>query len=107
MPSAELPIVWSPEAEEDLFEIWSYLADRASPQIADAQLNAIENACAKLGHWPYSGRQRDALLPGLRSVLASPYVVFYRVRDDAVDIVRVLHGRRDLGAIFSDPFETR
>ena len=103
MPSAELAVVWSPEAEEDLIEIWGYLADRASPQIADTQLTAIEAACAKLEHWPYSGRQRDALLPGLRSVLASPYVIFYRVRDGAVEIVRVLHGRRDLDAIFAVP----
>jgi toxin ParE1/3/4 len=105
MPSARLSILWSPEAEQDLIEIWSYLAEQATTQVADSQLNAIENACAKLEYWPYSGRQRDSLLPGLRSVLAFPYVAFYRVRDDAVEIVRVVHGRRDIDAVFADPSE--
>jgi len=102
MPNARLAIVWSPEAEEDLIEIWSYLADQASPQVADTQLGAVENATVNLEHWPYSGRRRDSLLPGLRSVPAAPYVIFYRVRGDAVEIVRVLHGRRDIDAIFGD-----
>ena len=106
MPSAELAVLWSPEAEEDLIVIWSYLADQASPQTADTQLNAIEDACTKLERWPYSGRQRDSLLPGLRSVLASPYVIFYRVRAEAIEIVRVLHGRRDLDAIFAGLSDT-
>jgi toxin ParE1/3/4 len=101
MPSARLAVFWSPEAEKDLLEIWSYLADQASPPIADTQLNAIEGACAKLEHWPHSGRQRDNLLPGLRSVVAFPYVIFYRVRDERVEVVRVLHGRRDIDTIFA------
>jgi plasmid stabilization system protein ParE len=48
MSSARLSILWSPEAEQDLIEIWSYLAEQATTQVADSQLNAIENACAKL-----------------------------------------------------------
>jgi toxin ParE1/3/4 len=39
-------------------------------------------------------------MPELRSVLVLPYVVFYRVTELSVEIVRVLHGRRDLDAIF-------
>jgi plasmid stabilization system protein ParE len=31
---------------------------------------------------------------------AHPQVIFYRVRDEAVEIVRVLDGRRDLDATF-------
>jgi len=41
-------------------------------------------------------------MSGLRSVLVSPYVIFYRVGESSLDIVRVLHGRRDLDAIFAD-----
>lgn len=45
-------------------------------------------------------RARDEILPGLRSVVVHPYTVFYRVRDDTVEIVRVLHERRDFAAVF-------
>jgi toxin ParE1/3/4 len=41
------------------------------------------------------------LIPGLRSAIARPYTVFYRIRDDDVDIVRILHERRDFPAIFA------
>jgi toxin ParE1/3/4 len=44
------------------------------------------------------------VLSGLRSVVVARYVVFYRLTSDAVQIVRVLHGSRDIDPIFStDP----
>ena len=46
------------------------------------------------------GRPREELAPGLRSILAHPHVLFYRVADQTVEIARVLHERRDLAAIF-------
>jgi toxin ParE1/3/4 len=112
MPSRRLPIALSPEADEDLIEIWGYLAREASDQVADRQLHEIETVCATLRDWPYSGRKRDELLAGMRSVSVRPYAAFYRVRDDAIEIVRVLHGRRDIASIFSgssdikNPFDT-
>jgi len=38
----------------------------------------------------------------MRSIVARPYVVFYRLNEDSVQIVRVLHGRRDIDAVFVD-----
>jgi len=103
MPTARLPLVWSPEADEDLIDIWLYLAREASERVADRQLQDIDQACGTLQEWPYSGRPRDELLPGIRSVPVHPYVVFYRVRNEAVEVVRVLHGHRDVDAIFVTP----
>jgi plasmid stabilization system protein ParE len=37
----------------------------------------------------------------MRSVPVHPYVVFYRIQGDAVEIVRILYGRRDIAAIFA------
>lgn len=79
------------------------MAEAATEQVADSQLAAIESACVKLEYWPHAGRPRDGLLPGLRSVLAVPYVIFYRVQNDVVEVVRVLHGRRDIDSIFGEP----
>jgi plasmid stabilization system protein ParE len=44
---------------------------------------------------------RDELLAGIRSVSVKPYVIFYRVQPDAVEIFRVLHDRRDVAAILT------
>ena len=95
-------LVWSPTAEKDLLEIWGHIADQASVARADDQLRLIMEACEVLREWPLSGRSRDALVPGMRSIVSAPYVVFYRAGKTAVEVVRVLHGRRDIDAIFSD-----
>jgi toxin ParE1/3/4 len=101
MASPRSSILWSPEAEEDLIDIWGYLAREATEEIADRQLNAIENACSTLEAWPLCGRPRDSLLPGMRSVPVHPYVIFYRARNETVEIVRVVDGRRDIDALFA------
>jgi toxin ParE1/3/4 len=101
MASPKLPIIFSSAADEDLIQIWGYLAREVSEQIADRQLHEIDKLCSRLKAWPFSGRRRDELLPGMRSSLADPYVVFYRVGTDAIEIIRVLHGRRDIASIFA------
>jgi plasmid stabilization system protein ParE len=46
-------------------------------------------------------RRRDEVFPGLRSVLVHPYTIFFRVDGEIVQIVRVLHERRDFAKAFS------
>jgi toxin ParE1/3/4 len=102
MPKAELPVFWSSDAEEDLFQIWAYLARRASRAVADRIVINIQRDCLRLEAWPFSGRDRGDIVPGMRSIPSQPYVVFYQVRTDRCEIVRVLHGRRDVEAIFAE-----
>lgn len=45
---------------------------------------------------PYSGPGRDDVSPGLRHLVIGRYLTFYRVEADHIEILRVLHGRRDL-----------
>ena len=51
---------------------------------------------------PFAGRTRDEFGLGLRSFPVESYIAFYRVRDEVVEIVRIIHGARDLGAIFGN-----
>jgi toxin ParE1/3/4 len=106
MRRGELPVDWSPEAEQDLLASWNYAAREASPHVADEQLRSIDRACEALAEWPHSGRARDELFRGVRSIAVEAYVVFYRVGNSAIEIIRVLHGRRDVDAIFSRTGET-
>jgi toxin ParE1/3/4 len=61
----------------------------------------IDRAAAGLGERALQWQARDDVMPGLRSVRAHPYTVFYRIADEGVEVVRVLHGRRNFPAIFS------
>jgi toxin ParE1/3/4 len=95
-------VFWSVDADRDLLLIWAFLATEASPDIADKKLRDIHHACRFLERNSLPGRPRDGLVPGMRSILAHPYVVFFRVAAAGVEVVRVLHQRQDLDAIFGD-----
>jgi|SRR5580704_15281037 toxin ParE1/3/4 len=93
-------VVWAPRANLDLLDIWRYYARVASPDIADNILRGIERASDAIGRTPLARRSRDELMPGLRSAQVSPHTIFYRVQNGDVEIVRVLHERRDFPALF-------
>jgi toxin ParE1/3/4 len=91
----------APRARADLDEIWDYIfAERGSEAIADRMLDRIRLRFEFLGDWPHAGRQRDELRLGLRSHAAGNYTIFYRIAGNDVVIQRVLHGRRDIAALF-------
>jgi toxin ParE1/3/4 len=100
MAADRRPVIWSLTAREDLREIWDYYSSTATTGIADGVVKRISDACLLLEDHPFAGRSRGELRPQLRSVAATPHVIFYRVASDVVEIVRVLHGRRDVNEIF-------
>ena len=102
MPGPRRALIWSPEAEQDLFDIASYLTAEASARTADEYLRKIFRAGERIRGRPLSGRARGGLMPGIRSVLVHPYAMFYRVEGTSVEVVRVLHQRRDLDAVFAE-----
>jgi toxin ParE1/3/4 len=86
-------------ARSDLDEIWLYIA-RDNLEVADKFIHAIVSRFPKLAAMPLIGRQREELLPRLRSFPVSCYVIFYRPIENGVEIVRVLHGARDFPPLF-------
>ncbi len=92
-----LPIVRTSHAEEGLIAIWQYVA-RDSEAAADRLLDRIENRWQQLAIYPSSGPLRDDIAPGIRHLVVGEYLTFYRVGDDAIEILRVLHGRRKIEA---------
>ena len=75
-----------------------------APASAAAEtLARIKGKALMLGGALGVGRPRNELLPSLRSFAVGPYVIFYRRIADGVQIVRVLHDRRDIDAILSEP----
>jgi len=91
----------APQVEVELDEIWYYIArDSGSMEIADRLIDAITDRFFLLGNHPYVGRLRDDLRPGLRSFPAGQYVIIYRINGIDVVILHVMHGRRDIEAMF-------
>jgi toxin ParE1/3/4 len=88
-------IIKSPQYERDVTTIWDQIAQH-SPDAADRVVMAIENAIELLVHFPRIGTPCPHLAPELRRMMWRDYLIYYRVRKDAVEIVRTLHGRRNI-----------
>jgi toxin ParE1/3/4 len=101
MPERHRRVVWSPKSKNDLRDVWRYYERVASPEIADKLLREISEAGQRLADEALMWRARSEIMPGLRSVLVHPYTVFYRMDDGIVEIVRVLHERRDIARVLS------
>jgi toxin ParE1/3/4 len=96
-----LDLVWAPSARRDLVEIWTYYAELASAEVAERSMRDIDKAANRLVRHPMSGRPRLDIAPSIRSILVRPYAVVYRLTRTEVEIVRVLHTRRDFAAVFA------
>jgi|SRR6187551_1236530 toxin ParE1/3/4 len=101
MAAARRVALWSPEALNDRESIWDYYARVAGRHTAENLLREIVEVIALIEEHPFAGRARDEVRPGLRSFVAAPHVVFYRVVDDTPQIVRLLDGRQDIEETFA------
>lgn len=103
------PVILLPLAQEELFAIYlDILAD--NEDVAERWLDAVQRASRdRLGQNPKIGVRRDygrPALAGLRMIGVPgfrSYLIFYRVDADAVRIVRILHGARDIPNVLDPP----
>lgn len=86
-------------AEADLAEIWATIATEASEQVATGFLAKIDAMFAPLLLFPLSGPARSELAPDLRVTFCHPYAIYYIPTADALIIVRIIHGARDVMAL--------
>ena len=94
-------LVVSPEARSDLVDIWRFLSSR-NARATGRIMRDITESFKLLVDYPESGTKRNELRRGLRSFPVGNYIVFYSITGAGIEIVRVLHGRRDIERIFSD-----
>lgn len=98
---------YSDAARSDLYEIAAHIAEDSQTAAGRVVAN-LERACLSIAQQPGIGRKRPDLAPDLNGFPVGNYVIFYEKTGDVVVIVRVLHGARDLPALFApnpaDPF---
>ncbi len=84
-------------ALNDLEQIFESLEEQG-PQAATNFAKSLDALQDRLCAFPELGRARDELSPGLRSVPIKPvFVAFYRLKGGRIEILRILHGHRDIG----------
>lgn len=92
----------TPLAKADIFDIWGYIAEN-SEDAANRVEQAIYNACALLAEGPLRGHARPDLTPRpLRFWTLNRYpnyTIVYRPDTAPLQIIAILHGRRNLRRI--------
>ena len=104
---ASLPVRLREHAATDIEAAVTYDLSEAGTDVADRFVDAIERTINQISRTPQSGSLRFAYeleIPDLRvrPVARFPHLVFYVVSDEAVDVWRVLHSRRDMPSPLAD-----
>jgi toxin ParE1/3/4 len=86
-------------ASRDLNDIADYFAE-TSLEAGDRFFRAFNRKCKQLVAFPKSGKSYATIRPDLRGLSLEGYVIFYRVLDDGIEILRVVNGRRDFPSLF-------
>jgi plasmid stabilization system protein ParE len=87
-------------ARLDLLEIWNYLAEEATPTLADKLLAEIEDAIETLVKIPRLGHRRtDLTRRNLRFLTVHSYFIIYIPTSRPLRIIRVVHASRDIAAL--------
>jgi toxin ParE1/3/4 len=85
----------SPQAKSELEAIGDHIAED-SPTNAERFIGQLTGKFVALGRNPRIGRTRPELRTELRSFPYGAYLILYRIIDDGVEIVRVVHAARNL-----------
>lgn len=88
-------LVFTPAAEKDLDDIWFEIA-LDNPTSADRTIDRIRQRFEQLAASPQSGRERREIALDARSLNVGNYLILYQVAANRVEIIRVVHGARDV-----------
>jgi toxin ParE1/3/4 len=88
-------------ASRDLNEIADYFAEN-NLGAGEQFFRAFNRKCKQLVAFPNSGKSYAEIRPNLRGISLEGYVIFYRVLDEGIEILRVVSGRRNFPSLFED-----
>ena len=92
----------TPAASGDLLEIWHYIA-QDNLEAADRFLDTINEKCQLLAERPEMGPDRSDLGQHVRSFAVRDYLIYYLPIKNGIEVLRVIHGARDIPSVFGRP----
>ena len=89
-------------ASRDLNEIADYFAE-TSLEAGERFFREFNRKCQQLVAFPNSGKSYAEIRAELRGLPLESYIIFYRILDNGIEILRVVSGRRNLPSLFEEP----
>lgn len=93
--------VISPSAIQDLNAIADYFL-LTNVDVGENWFKEFNHKCQNLLKFPNMGKSYSYIQPDLRGLPLKGYIIFYRVENEVVEIVRIVNGRQDLTTLFSE-----
>jgi toxin ParE1/3/4 len=95
--------VLAPEAAHDLIQIWRYIQKNTSLDMADRIESLIREKIVYLAERPHAGHwRRDLTDQPVKFFPIYSYLIVYRPETKPLQVVAILHGRRDVEAILKN-----
>ena len=95
--------VLAPEAAHDLIQIWRYIKKNASLETADRVESVIREKIVYLAGRPGAGHWRkDLTHEPVKFFSVYSYLIVYRPETSPLQVVAILHGRRDVEELLKD-----
>lgn len=88
-------VAFSPAAVADLDDIWDYTAEQWGLEQAEHYIDSIRDACIGLARGERQGRAVD-IRDGYVKYAIKRHLVFFRVSETGISVIRVLHQRMDI-----------
>ena len=95
--------VLAPQAALDLFEIWQFIEEHSSLATADHVESVIREKFVFLASSPEAGHRRSNFTESdVKFFPVYSYLIIYRPQTNPLQVVSILHGRRDVEQILKD-----
>jgi toxin ParE1/3/4 len=85
----------------DIEDIWNYVASQNEPA-ANRLVRKFTQVFSRIARMPGLGEEYGSSLPGTRILTSGAYVIIYVVRQDRIQISRILHSARDWQSLLDD-----
>lgn len=85
----------APAAQRDLESIWRHTREQWGIDQADRYIDILEAAFAALAESPKSAPACDHIRPGYRRRNVERHMIYFRIADYGIAIIRILHDRAD------------
>lgn len=86
----------TPRAGQDIDEIFDFAAGAWGVEQAGACIRGLQAALERLTRFTGLGRPIEDIRPGMRLMNAGSHIVIYRIGDDSIEVMRILHKRMDI-----------
>jgi toxin ParE1/3/4 len=96
------------DADEDFTQCCLDLAARAGEEVAERFFEAVRESCERIAAMPEIGRSQETYSPKLVGMRRwhvkgfDKFLIFYRILPDEIEILRIVHGARDLPTLLAD-----